>query len=73
MLLTEKEKRIVNALLEEELNCTMDCGAAKDETIEAYSKSLTTILMKLNEKSFRTPQNKCFYFVSREVGGRQLA
>lgn len=73
MVFTEKEKLIINALLEEELDCAMHYGNSSDSLIESYSQSLSTIMRKLNEKSFRTPKNKCFYFVSREHTTRQLA
>lgn len=72
MILTDKERQIINALIEEELNCTINCNDASDGVIASYSNSLATILMKLNEKSFRMPENKCFYFVSRELTSRQL-
>ncbi len=72
MVLTEKERRIVNALIEEELGCTMQCAEAKDSAIENYSHSLATIMRKLNEKSFRTPHNKCFYFINREMTSQQF-
>lgn len=72
MFFTEKEKQIIKALLEEELNYTLNCGNIQDEVISSYSDSLASILMKMNEEMFRIPKNRCFDFMRGNLASRQI-
>lgn len=72
MLITEKEKRIINALIEEELNHTINHGDMNDAIIASYSDSLAKILMKISEDAFRVPKNRCFDLVRVDLASRQL-
>ncbi|HPM42313.1 MAG TPA: hypothetical protein PLV52_00555 [Candidatus Omnitrophota bacterium] len=72
MFFTEKERQIIKALLEEELNYTLNCGNIQDEVISSYSGSLASILMKMNEDAFKIPKNRCFDFVRGNLASRQL-
>ena len=72
MIFTEKERQIINALLEEELNYTMNHDEEDNGVIASYSGSLASILMKLNERVSSMPKNRCFDFMSRKLAARQL-
>ena len=73
MVFTEKERQIINALLEEEIDCTVRYGKSIDEVITNYSQSLESILKKVNEKAFRAPMNRYASFMSRRFADKQLA
>lgn len=72
MLFSEKEKQIINALLEEELNYTLNCSDSNDPVISGYSDSLARMIMKMNEELFRVPKNRCFDFMRGNLASRQL-
>lgn len=72
MIFTEKEKQIINALIEEELNHTISYGDINDAIIASYSDSLARILMKMNEGRPRAPKNRCFDIVRGDLTSRQL-
>jgi hypothetical protein len=72
MVLTEKEKRVMNALLEEELNYILTSAEANNGVMASYSGVLTSIMVKLNERSFRMPKNRISDYMSRQLASRQL-
>ena len=72
MVFTEKEKRIINALLEEELNHIFTSAEANSGVMASYSGSLTSIMVKLNDRSFRMPKNRISDYMSRQLAARQL-
>ena len=72
MVLTEKEKRIINALLEEELNYIFTSAEANNGVMASYSNSLTSIMVKLSDRSFRMPKNRIADYMSRQLAARQL-
>lgn len=71
-MFTEKEKQIITALLEEELNYTINYGNARDEVISSYSDSLLTMLMKMRSDASRIRKNRVFDFVRGDLASRQL-
>lgn len=72
-MFTEKEKQIIKALLEEELNYIINYGDARDEVISNYSGSLVAILMKMNSNAPRMHRNRIFDFVRGDPAKRRLA
>lgn len=70
-MFTEKERQIINALIEEELTYAINHGDINDVIIASYSDTLAKILMKMNEGEPRAPKNRCFDFVRDSSGVRQ--
>lgn len=72
-MFTEKEKQILNALLEEELNYVINNGDELDEIVSSYSRSLMTILMKMNTRTFGAIKtNRISTFMRGNFASRQL-
>jgi hypothetical protein len=70
-MFTDKERMILKALLEEELQTILCHGRNKDDLLNRYLFSLTRILSKIDVDEAENSSAERFYLLGRELAAQQ--
>ena len=70
-MFTEKEKIIMQALLEDEIKTISDQQDSNDTVFAQYSNTLAKILLKMKLNDCDNLDNECYNIINREFASRQ--
>lgn len=72
-MFTEKERLILKALLEEELDAILTNARDRDDLFNKYLFSLTRILSKIDVDEAENSSAERFYLLSRELAAHPIS